>query len=92
MDSPVWPVVRAGDEDLLLAEIPTVYAASRHEQPVTEAPAAVRAITLDDIMKCAEPVQPPKVHDTVANQRISRLIGKAIMPFSALRISFIDEE
>jgi iron complex outermembrane receptor protein len=44
-------VVRAGDEDLLLAEIPTVYAASRHEQPVTEAPAAVTVITRDDIVK-----------------------------------------
>jgi iron complex outermembrane receptor protein len=47
--SPV--VVWAGDEDLLLAEIPTVYAASRHEQPVTEAPAAVTVITRDDIVK-----------------------------------------
>jgi outer membrane receptor protein involved in Fe transport len=48
----LFPVlVWAGDEDLLLAEIPTVYAASRHEQPVTEAPAAVTVITRDDIVK-----------------------------------------
>ena len=47
-------VVWAGDEDLLLAAIPTVYAASRHEQPVTEAPAAVTVITRDHIVKCAE--------------------------------------
>jgi outer membrane cobalamin receptor len=48
----------SGDEDLLLAEIPTVYAASRHEQPVTEAPAAVTVITRDDIVKYAEPCSP----------------------------------
>jgi hypothetical protein len=48
-------VVRAGDEDLLLAEIPTVYAASRHEQPITEALAAVSVSTRDHVVKCAEP-------------------------------------
>ena len=37
------------DEELLFAEIPTVYAASRHEQPVAQAPAAVTIITREDI-------------------------------------------
>jgi hypothetical protein len=48
-------VAWSGDEDLLLAEIPTVYAASRHEQPITEALAAVSVSTRDHVVKCAEP-------------------------------------
>lgn len=44
-------VAWSADEDLLFAEIPTVYAASRHEQPVSQAPAAVTIITRDDIQK-----------------------------------------
>lgn len=42
---------RAGDEEIMFAEIPTVYAAARHEQPVAQAPAAVSVITRDDIRK-----------------------------------------
>jgi outer membrane receptor for ferrienterochelin and colicins len=52
--SPVAPLTAAAgtaDEELLFAEIPTVYAASRHEQSTTEAPAAVTIITHDDIVK-----------------------------------------
>lgn len=50
----VWPgasVLFAGtnDEELLFSEIPRVYTASRHEQPVTEAPAAVTVINRADI-------------------------------------------
>ena len=39
----------AADEELFFAEIPTVYAAARHDQPVSQAPAAVTVITRDDI-------------------------------------------
>ena len=39
------------DEQLLFAEIPVVYAAARHYQPVSEAPAAVNVITREDIRK-----------------------------------------
>ncbi|HVM60709.1 MAG TPA: TonB-dependent receptor [Verrucomicrobiae bacterium] len=42
---------RAADEDLLFAEIPTVYAATRHAEPVSQVPAAVTIITRDDIRK-----------------------------------------
>jgi len=37
------------DEELLFAEIPTVYSASRHEQPIAQAPAAVTVITRTEI-------------------------------------------
>ena len=39
----------AADEELFFAEIPTVFAAARHEQTVSQAPAAVTVITRDDI-------------------------------------------
>lgn len=45
------PPAQGGDEDLLFAEIPTVYAASRREQPVRQAPAAVTIIRREDIRK-----------------------------------------
>jgi iron complex outermembrane receptor protein len=38
-------------DELMNVEIPTVYAASRHEQTVAQAPAAVTVITRDDIRK-----------------------------------------
>ena len=41
----------SADEDLLFAEIPTVYAATRHVEPISEVPAAVTIITRDDIRK-----------------------------------------
>lgn len=48
----LWPAwARAADEELLFAEIPKVYAASRREEPISHAPAAVTIITRDDIVK-----------------------------------------
>ena len=41
----------AADERLLLQEIPSVYAASKYEQKVTEAPSSVSIITADEIKK-----------------------------------------
>ncbi|MBM3887514.1 MAG: TonB-dependent receptor [Verrucomicrobia bacterium] len=38
-------------EEMLFADFPTVYAAARHEQKVSQAPAAVTVITRDDIRK-----------------------------------------
>jgi outer membrane receptor for ferrienterochelin and colicins len=42
---------RATDEQVLLQEIPSVYAASKYEQKVTEAPSSVSIITADEIKK-----------------------------------------
>lgn len=39
----------ATEEELLFMEVPVVVTASRKEQPVTEAPAAVSVITAEDI-------------------------------------------
>src|SRR5436190_21771252 len=44
-----WTTAWAADEELLFAEIPTVYAASRREQPVAQAPASVTIISREDI-------------------------------------------
>lgn len=41
----------SGDEALMFAQIPTVYAAARREQTITQAPAAVSVISRDDIRK-----------------------------------------
>lgn len=41
----------APDEQALFADIPSVYSASRHEQPVTQAPSSVSIVTDDDIKK-----------------------------------------
>jgi iron complex outermembrane receptor protein len=41
----------ADEQSLLFSEIPTVFGASRHEQPLTQAPASVDIITSDDIDK-----------------------------------------
>jgi outer membrane receptor for ferrienterochelin and colicins len=41
----------ASDEQVLLQEIPSVYAASKYEQKVTEAPSSVSIITADEIKK-----------------------------------------
>jgi len=43
--------VHGADEDLLFQDIPTVYAAVRHDQPISQAPASVSIITRDDIRK-----------------------------------------
>jgi len=42
---------RATDEQTLLQEIPSVYAASKYEQKVTEAPSSVSIITSEEIKK-----------------------------------------
>lgn len=42
---------RAGDESLLFEAIPSVFAASRFEQPVSEAPATVTVITATEIRR-----------------------------------------
>ncbi|MDT8406132.1 MAG: TonB-dependent receptor [Methylococcales bacterium] len=39
------------DESVLFEEIPSVYTASKHEQPVTQAPAMVSVVTYDEIQK-----------------------------------------
>lgn len=39
------------DEEMLFDEIPSVYAASKYEQKVTEAPASVSVVTADEIRK-----------------------------------------
>ncbi|MCF7970050.1 MAG: TonB-dependent receptor [Methylococcaceae bacterium] len=39
------------DEAAIFADIPSVYSASRHEQPITEAPASISVVTDDDIKK-----------------------------------------
>lgn len=42
----------SGDEEaLLFADIPSVYTASRHDQPVTKAPSSVDIVTADQIKK-----------------------------------------
>jgi iron complex outermembrane receptor protein len=41
----------AEEEQALFANIPSVYSASRHEQPVTQAPSSVSIVTEDDIKK-----------------------------------------
>lgn len=51
MSATLLQSLRAADEDLLFAEIPMVYAASRREEPVSQAPASVTIITHDDIVK-----------------------------------------
>ncbi len=40
-----------GDEELFFQDIPSVYAASKHEQKITEAPAAVSIVTADEIRR-----------------------------------------
>jgi putative ABC transport system substrate-binding protein len=54
--------------------------------------AELLASVLDGTNPPGGTVQPPKVHDIVANQRISRLIGKPIASSPTLRIGFINEE
>lgn len=44
------PAARS-DEELMFAQIPTVYAAARREQTIAQAPAAVSVISRDDIRK-----------------------------------------
>lgn len=39
------------DESALFADIPSVYSASKHEQPITDAPASVSVVTDDEIKK-----------------------------------------
>lgn len=39
------------DEKILFEDIPSVYSASRYEQPVTQAPSSVSIVTADDIKK-----------------------------------------
>ena len=42
----------ASDEEaLLFSEVPSVFTASRHEQPITKAPASVDVITADQIKR-----------------------------------------
>ncbi len=43
--------VRAADEELLFADIPMVYSASKHEEPVSSTAAAVYVLTADDIRR-----------------------------------------
>jgi len=38
-------------EDLMKVEVESIYAASRHQQKVTEAPASITVITSDEIQK-----------------------------------------
>ncbi|MGE0824975.1 MAG: TonB-dependent receptor plug domain-containing protein [Candidatus Binatia bacterium] len=44
-------VTPSSEEDILFAEIPSVYSASKYTQKVTEAPSAVTIITSDEIAK-----------------------------------------
>ncbi|MGR8934182.1 MAG: TonB-dependent receptor plug domain-containing protein [Gammaproteobacteria bacterium] len=41
----------AAEEQALFENIPSVYSASRHEQPITQAPSSVSIVTEDDIKK-----------------------------------------
>jgi iron complex outermembrane recepter protein len=43
--------VRAADEELLFADIPMVYSASKHEEPVSTTAAAVYVLTAEDIRR-----------------------------------------
>ncbi len=43
--------VRAADEELLFADIPMVYSAAKHEEPVSSTAAAVYVLTSDDIRR-----------------------------------------
>jgi ABC-type uncharacterized transport system substrate-binding protein len=54
--------------------------------------AELLASVLDGTSPPGGTVQPPKVHDIVINQRISRLIGKPIASSPTVRVSFINEE
>lgn len=49
LSSPIG--VRAADEELLFADIPMVYSAAKHEQPVSTTAAAVYVITQEDIRR-----------------------------------------
>ena len=40
-----------GDEDLLFADIPSVFKASKYEQKVTEAPARISIVMADEIQR-----------------------------------------
>ena len=49
LSSPIG--VRAADEELLFADIPMVYSAAKHEEPVSTTAAAVYVITQEDIRR-----------------------------------------
>jgi iron complex outermembrane receptor protein len=58
------PASSPGEEAAFFAEIPSVYAASKYEQKVTEAPAAISIITRDEIQK-------------LGYRRMSEILGSA---------------
>ena len=45
------PEASSDEESLLFSEVPSVFTASRHEQPITKAPASVDVITADQIKR-----------------------------------------
>ncbi|HEU5334863.1 MAG TPA: TonB-dependent receptor plug domain-containing protein, partial [Terriglobales bacterium] len=50
-DQPPSTLLDMSLEDLMKVEVESVYAASRHQQKVNEAPASITVITSDDIQK-----------------------------------------